>query len=294
MPKISQLPPDTESPISATDYVAGVQAGIPGTVRFLLSSLATFFWTLANIPSGATSPITRDSESQVNFVKSGGMVWSGNSYGSNLLASMTAGVVYVNGRRISINSVTSRAFTASDDTYIDVLDNGDGTGTLVYSTVTNNSAAPALAANSIRIARINAGATSIAAASSVIQYGLDSIGNFIYNISSTAAPITIYTNPGSAGGTFYYKNQSGVKEFWGQTVNTIGSTNAGTNGVVTMPSNFFNQVLAAEVTIGPNNTTNQQSISFGGGGVTPTLLQINVWAALTTSAEQCQVYVRGF
>lgn len=103
-----------------------------------------------------------------DFVYSGG-VWTGDSYGSTRNASMTAMVCYINGRRISISAVTARSFTASKDTYVDVLDNADGTGTLVYTEVTNNAASPALASNSIRIAIIVTGAGSIANAGSVNQ-----------------------------------------------------------------------------------------------------------------------------
>ena len=166
MPKISQLPQDATP--TTSDYVPGVQASVPGTVRFLMSALINLFWTLANIPSGGTSPITRDNESQLAFVTSG-MVWTADAAGSTKNASMTAGICYINGRRISIAAVTARTFTASDDNYIDVLDNGDGTGTLVYSVVANNAASPALAANSLRIGIIVVGATNIAAASSINQ-----------------------------------------------------------------------------------------------------------------------------
>lgn len=103
-----------------------------------------------------------------DHVATGG-VWSGDAYGSTLAASMTPIVVYINGRRISIGAVTARAFTASKDVYIDVLDNADGTGTLVYTEVTNNAASPALAANSIRIGIIVSGASNIAAVGSVNQ-----------------------------------------------------------------------------------------------------------------------------
>jgi hypothetical protein len=103
-----------------------------------------------------------------DHVASGG-VWSGDAYGSTLAASMTAAVVYINGRRISISAVTARAFTASKDVYIDVLDNADGTGTLVYTDNTINAASPALAANSIRIGIIVTGAGNIASAASVNQ-----------------------------------------------------------------------------------------------------------------------------
>lgn len=166
MPKVSQLPPDAAP--TTSDYVVGNQASGPSTVRFLFSQLISLFWTLANIPTGATSPITRDNESQFPFVASG-LVWTGDSYGTNRNASMTAGVVYINGRRISVGAVTARTFTASKDTYIDVLDNGDGTGTLVYTEVTNNTASPSLAANSLRIGIIITGASSIANSGSVNQ-----------------------------------------------------------------------------------------------------------------------------
>lgn len=98
-----------------------------------------------------------------------GCVWSGDSYGSTRNASMTSGVVVINGNPITVATVTARAFTASKDTYIDVLDNGDGTGLLVYTEVTNNAASPALAANSVRIGIIVTGASSIANSGSVNQ-----------------------------------------------------------------------------------------------------------------------------
>jgi hypothetical protein len=131
--------------------------------------------------------------SMFDHVSSGG-VWSGDAYASTRNASMTAMVCYINGRYISIAAVTARSFTASKDTYIDVLDGADGTGTLVYTEVANNAASPALAANSIRIGIIVTGASNIAAAGSVnqgqetmvlpivssIPYAVtDSIGNLI-------------------------------------------------------------------------------------------------------------------
>lgn len=103
-----------------------------------------------------------------DHVASGG-VWTGDAYASTRNASMTAMVCYINGRRISISAVTARSFTASKDTYIDVLDNADGTGTLVYTEVTNNAASPALAANSIRIGIIVTGASNIASVASINQ-----------------------------------------------------------------------------------------------------------------------------
>lgn len=98
-----------------------------------------------------------------------GCVWSGDAYGSTRVASMTAGVVVINGNPVTVAAVTSRTFTASKDVYVDVLDNGDGTGLLVYTDGTTNAASPALAANSIRLAIIVVGAGNIANVGSVNQ-----------------------------------------------------------------------------------------------------------------------------
>ena len=105
---------------------------------------------------------------QFDYVHSG-CVWSGDAYGSTRVASMTAGVVVINGNPVTVAAVTSRTFTASKDVYVDVLDNGDGTGLLVYTDGTTNAASGALAANSVRLAIIVVGASSIAAATSVNQ-----------------------------------------------------------------------------------------------------------------------------
>lgn len=155
-------------------------------------------------------------ENIADYTVSGG-VWSGDSYGSTLAASMTAWVGYINGQRGTISAVTARAFTASKDTYVDVLNNS-GTFSLVYTEVANNAASPALAANSIRIAIVVSGGSSIAAATSINQgqtdrtvpvvssvpYTVtDSLGNLIYNLSPNPTLIGYRTTAtyGSAGDT---------------------------------------------------------------------------------------------
>lgn len=130
------------------------------------------------------------SETEFSHVASG-LVWSGDAYGSTRVASMTSGVAYIGGRRFAISAVTSRTFTASKDTYIDI----DSSGTLVYTEVSNNAASPALAAGSIRIGIIVTGASNIAASTSISQGGYanilpvisahtlkgsDTLGNVIY------------------------------------------------------------------------------------------------------------------
>lgn len=115
-----------------------------------------------NIGAGAVNIFPYD------YVASG-CVWTADAAGSTKLASMTAGVVVINGNPITVAAVTSRTFTASKDVYVDVLDNGDGTGLLVYTDGTTNAASGSLASNSIRLAIVVVGASNIAAAASINQ-----------------------------------------------------------------------------------------------------------------------------
>lgn len=124
--------------------------------------------------ASAISPVTRNSESSFDYVASG-LIWTGDSYGSTRNASMTSGVVYINGKRLTVTAVTARAFTASKDTYIDILDAGNGTGTVVYTEAANNAASPALAANSVRIGIIITGASNILNVGSVNQGQIDKV-----------------------------------------------------------------------------------------------------------------------
>lgn len=131
----------------------------------IMAPVDKWFTSLA---SGELSTDPIRTEGWFDFIASG-MVWSGDSYGSTRNASMTSGVMYINGRRLTASAVTSRTFTASKDTYIDASDNGDGTVLLTYTEVANNAASPALAANSVRIGIIVTGASSIANAGAVNQ-----------------------------------------------------------------------------------------------------------------------------
>lgn len=161
--KISQLP--NQSPPTTSDKVPVVSGGV--TSYETISDLITLFFN--NEPAGAHNDVTRLADTMYDFVAQNTGVWTGDNLGVNKNASMTALTVYINGRRITIGAVSARVFTASKDTYIDVLDNADGTGTLVYTEVSNNAASPALAANSLRLGIIVTGATTIAAAGSINQ-----------------------------------------------------------------------------------------------------------------------------
>lgn len=139
-------------------------AHLTGTT-VIMAPIDKWFTALA---SGELSTDPLRTELFYDYVASG-MVWSGDAYASTRNASMTSGVIYINGRRLTATAISARSFTASKDTYIDASDNGDGTVLLTYTEVSNNAASPALSANNVRIGIIVTGATNIAAAGSVNQ-----------------------------------------------------------------------------------------------------------------------------
>lgn len=105
-----------------------------------------------------------------NFVASGLVIPTSGT----LSATCPLGVIYYNGTRYAIASDGGHTYTANQDTYVDV---NPATGTYAYNGVANGSAAPALTANSLRIAKV---VTNGSAVTGVTQTGFDSIGNPIY------------------------------------------------------------------------------------------------------------------
>ena len=108
-----------------------------------------------------------------DFILSGG-VWTTVS---GLNGTMTALAAYINGYKNTVAAVATRAFTPSKDTYVDVLKNAATHAfTLVYTEVANGAAAPALAANSMRLAKVVTNATVI---TTITQKGFDGLTNKI-------------------------------------------------------------------------------------------------------------------
>lgn len=197
--KISGLPSD--SSLDGNHYVPLNDPTGPTTKRTLLSTLIAWLFDQINIPSGATgSPILRLDESQQDFVVSG-LVWTADSINVNRNGSMSSGTVYINGRRLPLSGVVARSFTASRDTYIDVLDNLNGTGSLVYTEVTNGAASPALAANSKRLGRI---ITNGSAITRVDIIGFDD--NMVRFYNTVAIQADVIQNPVAQANTYAWRD----------------------------------------------------------------------------------------
>lgn len=144
----------TAPSVTATGTVQGATVVSTGDVQIRSTSLETIA-----------------SERFFDHVASG-CVLSGTGYGSTLAWSLTSGVVYINGRRLTV-AAASGTVTASKDTYFDLNDPGTGTVATLVNTggniVANNAASPALAANNVRVGIVVTGATNIASAGSVNQ-----------------------------------------------------------------------------------------------------------------------------
>ena len=74
---------------------------------------------------------------------------------ASLSSTTASGTLYMNGVRV-VKDATAHTYTASKHTYVDLSDNG----TYTYSEVTINASAPAVATDSLRLARVSTDATT--------------------------------------------------------------------------------------------------------------------------------------
>jgi len=183
-----------------------------------------------------------------DFVQSGG-VWATVS-GVN--ASMTALVGYIDGYRNTIAAIASKSFTVSKDTYIDVKrDTTTNAFSLVYTEVANGAATPALAAHSMRIAKVTTNSSSI---TSITQSGMD---------DNTATSNTIFPNkPVQANSnlavrTWVDANGWQVTDYGSKKVYKKRMGNGGyALGTGEVDVNLYNTALPVDVTAAQVTTSN--------------------------------------
>jgi len=106
---------------------------------------------------------------------------------------------------------------------------------------------------------------------------------------------TVYTNPGTAGGTnsFFYGVNGGVKFFWGLTGVVTVNVSTGVTAGLTFPASFFSSITTAVVT--PLIASGDVRISESFSAISTTSATIAFWntAALTTSTANAYVFVMG-
>lgn len=117
---------------------------------------------------------------------------------SDLTSDISAGTAYPRGYRINKTSATSKTYTASRWTFVDVDINGD----FQYSVVNIGAATPSVASNSIRLARVSTDGTTI---------------NDVTDLRTTSCTNGPFSNIGSGTGESnlddVFKNGAPVRRF---------------------------------------------------------------------------------
>lgn len=116
---------------------------------------------------------------------------------ANLTSNISAGTAYINGYRV-VKTATSKTYTASMDTYVDLSQ----TGVYTFSEVSVGGTAPSVASNSSRLARVTTSGTAITTVTDLANRRIPGLiipsnyrnGLFISKDSAT----TVKVFPGSA------------------------------------------------------------------------------------------------
>lgn len=219
-------------------------------------------------------PVKRDSELVLDHVASG-CVLTGTGYGSTLAWSLTAGVVYIGGKRLTVAAATG-VVVATKDTYFDLLDPGTGTvATLVYTggnSVTVNAASPALAASSVRIAIIQSGA-NIANVAAINQGQLNKVlpiaSSIPYTFTDSLGNIICPRDGGSRRMIGYRQSvvdatSTGTSDVTGVNMNVIVPTGRGNIKAEAFGGGMTSSVANSAVSLSINDATAGANIASGG------------------------------
>ena len=220
------------------------------------------------VTDAGTNLLSSRQETIRNFVASGGVVVQT----SGLTTSFSNIVYYVAGTRYTLSGVANRSNGASKDIYIDIT---AGAAAPTYTEVSNNTSAPALAANSVRVAKVVTNASAVTA----IQQTMNDTNNVpIY-------PQAVGTKTTDANGWTQYESDN-YREFrkrvtfsqtisGATTINTLSSTNLPV-GLATL-GNYF--ISATKVLSG-----NAYNLDWG-LEMSTSSAAINITAATSSAAS---------
>jgi len=165
--------------------LAGVISDETGSGALVFGTSPTLTTPLLNVPSQ-----TYGNETQTMMLHSKDFLADNVISGclpatsANLTSDISAGIAYSQGRRI-VKAITSRTYTASVDTYVDLK----GDGTYIFTEVANAAAAPAVAADSIRLAKVITSATAITAVADL---------RYFCKLATTANKLSVFAPTTSA------------------------------------------------------------------------------------------------
>ena len=250
------------------DAAVAVEVSRAETAEALLAPLASPTFTGAPL---STTPAAGDNTTKVattafavtqmvNAMKNqwayvvSGCVWTADSPASTLNGSMTAGTVCIGGVLVTVNSISAHAFTASQDTYVDV----GASGTVAFTGVANNTTSPALASsgtllNTVRLAIvISTGSALTSTAVSINQ------GNVRFASATTQLNTTVAA--GSNGQT--------ISALTGSALDLASTSGASASGGLAQVNHAATGVYTIQYTgITTNTSLNGVTVISGAGTV---------------------------
>lgn len=227
-----------------------------------------------------------DALQYTNYIVSG-IVITADSVAVNKNYSISSGVVFINGNFLTVAAVSAQTVGASKDRYIDVRDNGDGTAVYVTNEVNNNAASQALTAGDMRVGIVVAGATTIAATtsinqgeqtrvlpiiSSVAMSVTDSLGNLIGNRNP------VVTNIGYA---------QIVTDWTGGSATDAQITGLSTTVIIPAGRKYRVTAYGSKISSGGTTTPTIALTIYSGAapGTLSTLLEEAIWGNATVTAN---------
>lgn len=177
-------------------------------------------------------------ESFQNYVLSGASI----TQATGLIASISSGTAYINGRRLTFNAM-SKTVTASKDTYFDLLEtDGSNIATISYTELASGATGSTPVSNGVHIGMVRSSASAIA---TVQQTFTDTLGNPLKPTSPVTAvgihnpyKFSVYRNAAATtGAAAFAKITFDTKVF-----DTNGNFASGT---YTAPVNGYYQFSAA-------------------------------------------------
>lgn len=188
-------------------------------------------------------------ESFADYVLSGGSI----TQATGLIASISSGVAYINGRRLPFNAM-SKTLTASKDTYIDLVEtDGSNIATVSYTELASGATGSAPVSNGLHIGMVQ---THTASITRTVQSGTDVLGNPIKTPSTTAAvnidnpyKFSVYR----AGALSIGAGATAKVTFETESFDTNNNFDAVTNNRYTAPVNgFYNFSAAVSIAVNAN------------------------------------------
>lgn len=111
-------------------------------------------------------------DSFADYIKSGGAI----TQATGLIASVSSGVSYINGRRLTFNAF-SKTLTASKDTYFDLVEtDGSNIATVSYTELSSGATGSAPVSNGVHLGMVRSNASLLA---TIYQTGFDRLGNYL-------------------------------------------------------------------------------------------------------------------